>query len=60
MIPRRFKKTISWNAFATLASSSVYYLATGCFNVVPFVVLMNFIVFPVAYYFHERFWERWP
>jgi len=54
---KNIKKTITWNAFATIASSTVYYLATGTFAVIAYVVVMNFVIFPVCYYLHEKLWE---
>lgn len=53
------KKTVSFAIVHMLVAFSVVYLMTGSLALGGAVALIEPLVNTIAYFFHEKVWERW-
>ena len=55
---RSFLKALTWRGVAFIVTMLVAYLLTGTVAIAIGVAVIDSIVKVVAYYFHERAWDR--
>lgn len=58
MHKRSLAKTLTWRVIATLITASIVYILTGKFELAATIGLLDAAVKTVAYYYHERAWEK--
>jgi len=57
-IKRSICKTISWRIVATIITATIVYILTGRFEFAAAIGLLDTTVKFIAYFFHERIWNK--
>lgn len=58
-IQRHIYKSISYRIIGTLQTCIIGYILTGNYKIASSLGIIELVVKPVIYFFHERIWYKW-